>query len=78
MSKLASTIKHALESTEANDIVLGLCRDNEEIFCLPVWEATSEADMLSQALFSAIRWADDNGIGEIRVAYGYRDDTNTI
>jgi hypothetical protein len=78
MNKLESTISKALETTEANGLVLGHTTDNATIFCFPMWEAESEVDVIAAALQCAVRWADDNGQGELRVSYGFRDDTIDI
>lgn len=74
MSKLHTAIETALQSTEANGIVLGYNRAAETIRALPLWEAESAADVLTSALTTAIIWADQDGEGEIQVAYGYRPD----
>ena len=73
---IQKVLADALAQTEANGLVMGYAPENQRIFVLPIWEAESSADVENQAFATALRWADENGRGDIRVEWAYREDHN--
>jgi hypothetical protein len=77
MKDLTSILEESLASTEANGLIVARSKDTNRIWVLPYWEAENEEYMESQAIRNAITWADENGAGDIEVAFGFRDDLTT-
>ena len=76
--ELANQLRYMLASTEANALIVGWNECAQTFHALPCWEAESETQVQDLALINAIAWADADGMGDVCVVYGFRDDSNQI
>lgn len=76
--ELARQLRCMLFSTEANALIVGWNECAQIFHVLPCWEAESETQVQGLALVNAIAWADADGMGDVCVVYGFRDDSNQI
>ena len=64
-------LQEVLTLTECNAVVV-LIYDGDVAEVQPLWECESEEDARHQALRMAIRVADKQGIGSVKVRWAYR------
>jgi len=76
--ELANQLRYMLASTEANALIVGWNECAQIFHVLPCWEAESETQVQSLALANAIAWAEADGIGDVCVVWGFRDDSAQI
>lgn len=75
---IQSALNYALISSEANGLIVGHSSATRTIYVLPCWEVESEGDVAELAIANALSWADQNGMGDFKVSYAFRDDSNQI
>lgn len=71
---MQAIIATALETTEANGLILGYCGETGRAYVLPCWEAQTATEVETMALNTAMTWADRNGCGSIEIMWGFRKD----
>lgn len=71
MINLETIATNALARTEANALVVGAALNNGMTWCLPLWECESETNAKTAAVQMAIAWADQNGCGDVQVAWAF-------